>query len=451
MTEPIVSQKARRAPSLRTSSKQSGLSLSKKSTGKKRAIGSIESRGIDKDGFEIFRVIIPIDKPDGTRGKYYEQIHGTSEDAEALRERLLVERRQGTLAPTGNITLTEWAKIWLHEEVIQKKAPGTARFYRHCLEMRILPELGKIPLNKLQGADVDRLLKRVAGDGMRLDTRGDRLSTTSHISYYHTLSTCLQEAVYRGLIPLNPVRQARPPRLQRHEAAHYDEETTMKLVKALDTAPARLRLAVLLAAACGLRRGEVIGLQWGDIDLSGKRLVVRHSAQVIPGAGMSLKVPKSGALRPVPLPALVVVAFKAWQKEQAQQRATAGAAWHAIPPAGATTDLVFTDPDGTWYTLDHLTRNFTNFITTQKLPGLTFHGLRHTYATLAIGNNLPVSTVSALLGHSQSSTTLNIYTHADHSSARASADMIDAKFTPSSPDSSPNSSPKAKIKHKRGR
>jgi integrase len=278
-----------------------------------------------------------------------------------------------------------------------------------------------------------------------LDSRGETLSATSLRSYYRTLSACLQEAVYRGLIAINPVRQSRPPRVPRHEAAHYTEENAEQLIKALETAPIRLQLAILLAAACGLRRGEVIGLQWSDVDLSGKRLIVRHSAQVVVGAGMSLKTPKSGKLRPIPLPELVVTAFEAWQKEQTLQRETAGSEWR-LPE----TDLVFTDPDGTWYTLDHLTRDFADFITTRKLPPLTFHGLRHTYATLAIGNNLPVSTVSALLGHSQASTTLNIYTHTLPNTARAAADLIDAKFNHSSPNSSPISSPKTKNKHKSG-
>jgi len=120
----------------------------------------------------------------------------------------------------------------------------------------------------------------------------------------------------------------------------------------------------------------------------------------------------------------VVEALITWRDEQATLKASLGPKW------GETREFVCTTADGSWLSVDQLTRAFKEFIERHELPTITLHGLRHTAASLLISNGLNVRTVSSILGHSQASTTLNIYSHTFQSSLREAANMIDACLEP---------------------
>jgi len=382
--------------------------------------GSIEIRAKDS-----FRLVVSggVDLQ-GKRIKHSRTFHGDNRGAKQALAAFVFEVAQGSVGVGCKMLLRDWAKMWLaqHEKRV---APRTIETYREHLENRILPSLGHIPLEKLQPKHINCFLAQLEQDGNRLDGRDGVISNATSLRHLRTLSVMLQEAVYRQLITLNPARSVRTPRVQFKEARWYDEHDVKLLITKLQGEPAVFRAMILIASLVGLRRGEIIGLEWSSIDWDNRTIAIRQSVQILAQKGQSLKEPKSASsMRTVALPGIVLQALLTWRDEQAQLQASLGSKWR-VPK-----NFICTTACGTWLSANQLTRAFKEFIERNGLPTITLHGLRHTAASLLISNGLNIRTVSSILGHSQASTTLNIYSHTFHSSLREAANIVDTMLAP---------------------
>ena len=382
--------------------------------------GSIEIRAKDS-----FRLVVSggVDLH-GKRIKHSRTFHGDNRGAKQALAAFVFEVAQGTVGVGCKMLLRDWAKMWLaqHEKRV---APRTIETYREHLENRILPSLGHIPLEKLQPKHINCFLAQLEQDGNRLDGRDGVISNATSLRHLRTLSVMLQEAVYRQLITLNPARAVRAPRVQFKEARWYNEHDVKLLIAKLQGEPAVFRAMILIASLVGLRRGEIIGLEWSSIDWDNRTIAIRQSVQILTKTGQSLKEPKSASSkRTVALPGIVLQALLTWRDEQTQLQASLGSKWR-VPK-----DFICTTACGTWLSANQLTRAFKEFIERNGLPTITLHGLRHTAASLLISNGLNIRTVSSILGHSQASTTLNIYSHTFHSSLREAANIVDTMLNP---------------------
>lgn len=245
------------------------------------------------------------------------------------------------------------------------------------------------------------------------------LSGKTKLHYHRFLSSVLETAVQWQLISANPCQRVKAPRASRKETDYLDEEQATQLIAALDQEPIQYRTMILLILNTGLRRGELCGLSWADIDLDKAVLSVRRNAVYTVGKGVTLDTPKTSASqRSIKLPASVIPMLKQYQEWQTEYKLQLGDVW-------VGSDLVFPSCDGSPMRPDTLTNWFAGFTRRHDLPHVTIHGLRHTNATLLIAAGTNLRTVSGRLGHAQASTTANIYAHAVRSADAAAAETLE--------------------------
>ena len=226
------------------------------------------------------------------------------------------------------------------------------------------------------------------------------------------------------MIPSNPCRRVKAPKAQRKETAYLDENQAVQLISALDSEPIQYRTMVLLILNTGLRRGELCALSWADINLDAAVLSVRRNAVYVSGRGVVLDTPKTkSSLRSIKLPQPVIPMLKQYRSWQAEHRLQMCDLWE-------DNDLVFPSWNGVPLYPDTLTSWFSDFVRRHGLPPVTVHGLRHTNATLLIAAGTNLRTVSGRLGHSQASTTANIYAHAIQSADAAAAETLGDILSP---------------------
>lgn len=410
-------------------------------------------------------------------------------DKEALRQSVLFEEQCKTqMVCGGNIKLSDFAEQWFKDYAQQQLKPGTVATYRTFLP-RINAALGHIRLDKLTPKHLLSFYENLNDEEIRLDIKyrskdnfkqllakraytqsafckehsighgiveslctGKNISQASaekvaaalklpiskflepvnrgalsgktKLHYHRFLSAMLETAVQWQMIVSNPCKRVKAPRAKKVETAYLDEYQVAELIAALDQEPIQYRAMVLMILNTGLRRGELCALSWSDIDLDRAVLSVRQNAVYLPGQGVVLDTPKTASSkRSIKLPQPVIPMMKQYRSWLAEHRLQLGDLWQ-------DQDLVFPGWDGSPMRPDTLTNWFSNFIRRHDLPHVTIHGLRHTNATLLIAAGTNLRTVSGRLGHSQASTTANIYAHAIQSADAAAAEILGDILSP---------------------
>jgi len=250
------------------------------------------------------------------------------------------------------------------------------------------------------------------------------LSNKTIKHHHRLLSSILNQAVYWQVIPDNPAKRVRPPKIDRTEAKYLDEFQTAELIKLLDKAPTQSRTMIMLLIYSGLRRGELCGLEWDDIDFTKQLLTVRRASQYTAEKGIYTKETKTVTSdRTIKLPTSAFELLREHQYWQQLERIKLGDAWNE-------TDRLFTQWNGQPIHPDSISGWFRDFIRNTDLPQISIHSLRHTNITLMIAAGVPLRTVSYRAGHAQTSTTANIYSHAIHSADEMAADVLEDILKP---------------------
>ncbi len=244
------------------------------------------------------------------------------------------------------------------------------------------------------------------------------------ISEHHRLiSVILQTAVQWQVIPANPCDRVKPPKVERKEAVSLDEKQAAELIACLQSEPLKYRTAVMLTLYTGMRRGEICGLNWSDIDLDNGLVSVNKSVLYSSDMGMYEDTPKTkSSNRIINIPSDMVHLLKQHRVEQLKQRLALDDQWQ-------NSDKVFPAENGSIINPDTLSAWFRKFVRRHNLPDVHLHSLRHTAATLLITGGVDIATVSKRLGHADKTTTLNIYTHAVKSADKAAAEKLQDIFT----------------------
>lgn len=254
------------------------------------------------------------------------------------------------------------------------------------------------------------------------------LSNSSVRTYHATLSSILGKAVKWGLITNNPATNAELPKLKRPEAAHLDEADAKRLLELLQVEPMHYRCSITFDLLSGLRRGELLGLRWSDIDFNTDTITVCQTSNYLPGQGIYVDTPKNdSSVRPLKLSHSLFLLLGEYRRWQDEQRELCGDQWQDKD------GRVFTSLFGAPIHPDTLSSWFKAFTKKNHFPDVHFHSLRHTYASLMIADGTPLVIVSRRLGHAQVSTTSNIYSHiiqsADEKAAQISDKFADSFLT----------------------
>ena len=257
---------------------------------------------------------------------------------------------------------------------------------------------------------------------------GDGCLTASTVRTYHRLlSSILSKAVKWGYMQNNPAVNAELPKLKQHEAEYLDEDEAKRLLDLLQEEPVKYRTAITFDLLNGLRRGELLGLRWRDVDFENETVQVRETRAYVSGKGVITDTPKNASSkRPLRLSRSVFVLLRNYQAWQESQKDLCGSKWRNAD------DRVFTNEDGSPLYPDTLSKWFRDFAVTNGFQMKKIHGLRHSFASLMISAGTPLVVVSKRLGHNQVSTTSNIYSHMIRSAeekALEATDIFDEQIT----------------------
>jgi len=225
-------------------------------------------------------------------------------------------------------------------------------------------------------------------------------------------------------IPANPAERVKAPKATNQEAEYLDDKQAIQLLNLLTDQPIHYKTAVEVLLFTGMRRGELMGLEWKDIDFENQIITIQRSLQYLPEVGVFKDETKTkSSHRVIKVPSTAINSLRMYRTWQKKMFFSIGQPWNE-------SNQVFVTQNGTPMHPDTLTSWFRDFIKTTDLPQIHIHSLRHTNATLQIANGVSVTTVAGNLGHSNANTTTKVYAHAIQSAAAASAQMMDNLLNP---------------------
>ncbi len=318
-------------------------------------------------------------------------------------------RQDGLPLLTERQTVRIYLQGWL-ESVRPSLRPATHKRYSEYVRLHAIPVIGAVPLTRLSPQHLQRLYANRMEAG---------LSPTSAGHLHAVLHRALGQAARWGQIVRNPADLATRPRAERHEMAALSPEQARTLLEA--ARDERLEALYVLALSTGMRQGEILALKWPDVDLDGAALTVRATLQRV-GKDFTFSEPKTaGSRRRVSLTSAAVAALRRHRAAQLEERLRC--------PYWQDAELVFASQVGTPIEATHLIRrSFHPLLIRAGLPRIRFHDLRHTAATLLLGQGVHPKIVSEMLGHSQIAITLDLYSHVSPTMQRAAVEAMDAVF-----------------------
>lgn len=351
-------------------------------------------------------------------------VYGTSADEVDAKLTALKNRsNQGLPAEATGWTVARYADYWLAHVAAPRLRPTTLARYRSMVDRYVVPAIGRRRLPGLTPTDVRVLLARVSASrtpGRKGQAEDDRpLVSARTVQQVHAvLRAMLSQAVREELVSRNVARLVQAPAPDHDEIRPWTDAEARIFLLAARTH--RLHALFVVALGLGLRRGELLGLRWSDVDHATGQLRVSQTLQRVRDRGVVYGPPKSRRSRRVlTMPALVAAALREHRERQAVERVAAGDDW-------TDTGLVFTTASGRHVEPRNLNTAFARLVARTKVRAIRFHDLRHTCATLLLSRGVSPRIVMDILGHSQISVTMNIYGHVIPAMQQEAAGQIDA-------------------------
>ena len=392
--------------------------------------GSIEKRGknsyrlIVHEGYDL----------NGKPLRHTKTVHGTKKDAEVELAKFVTEVQNGLVVDGKSLTFSEFTEIWKRDYGSKELAPSTYKRYCRILETRLLPYFGHFYINKLKPTDIMRFYDLLNNDTQIIRKKNNNgkktlrpLSGKTILEHHRLLRAMLHKAVYWQLIVANPVERVQPPKAKKPKRRYYDDEQTKVLLENLETLSEdqiKYKVAIILTVFTGVRLGELMGLEWTDIDFKNGIVNINRASQYLADKGVFTKVPKTeSSIREVAIPDFVISLLDEYKLWYEDQKSLYGELW-------TNSNRLFVQNDGKPMHPSTISKWFVKYIEQIGLPVINFHGLRHTNATLLISQNIDVAVVAARLGHAQITTTFNFYVHPIISHNRKAGNVLENLLLP---------------------
>lgn len=371
--------------------------------------GSIFKR---KDGRWCGQINLGWEKGRRKRKTYY---GGTAAE---VREALLKARSdQSHNLPVAveRQTVAQFLAHWLEQSLKPRARQRTFESFGTIIEKHINPHIGRIQLDKLSPQHVQGLLGSKSKSG---GAGGRGLSAQTVVNIRTVLRSALNQAVKWGLLARNVAALVDSPRISRPKAHALSVEEARVLIDG--ARGKRFEGIYVLALTLGMRRGEILGLAWTDLDLDNRVLRVNRAVQRLKDGLKITDVKTERSRRSIALPDSVVRVLKERRLRQLEERLKAGLNWRDL-------GLVFTNPTGGPLEPITLHRDYKQLLKAAGLPVETrFHDLRHSAASLLLAQGVQLRIIMELLGHSSIALTANTYSHVMPAAMRATAETMDA-------------------------
>ena len=373
--------------------------------------GSIEKRGKNSyrltvsEGFDL----------NGKPMIHRKTVHGTKKDAEVELAKFVTEVQNGLVIDGNSLKFSEFTEIWKRDYGSKELAPSTYKRYCRMLETRLLPYFGHFYINKIKPTDIMKFYDLLEKDTQLVRKKGNNgsktrkpLSGKTILEHHRLLRAMLHKAVYWQLVVSNPAERVQPPKARKPKRKSYDDEQTKILLENLEllsSEDTKYKVAIILTVFTGVRLGELMGLEWQDVDFKNGIISINRSSQYLSDMGVFTKVPKTeSSIREIAIPEFIISLLEEYKLWYEEQKSVYGELW-------TNSDRLFVQADGKPMHPSTISKWFVKYVGQIGLPVINFHGLRHTNASLLVAQNIDIAVISARLGHAQISTTLDFYVH----------------------------------------
>jgi len=339
----------------------------------------------------------------------YKNVLGkTQAEVKEKLKRAIEETRGLDIVKAGQYTLGQWMDVWFENYAKLKVRPSSHQTYKGYINNHIKPYVGNIPLSKLTSLDLQKLYKMLLTEGRidRIESKNQPkgLSAKTVRNINQIISSALNLAKEQKLLASNPAEACALPRVEHREMKTLPvEQLTSFLREAKETGVYEMYYIEL---ATGLRRGELLGLKWQDIDMVNGTIRVQRQVARIDGEIVEAPLKTKNSYRTVSIGPDAIEVLKEQKKKVGDS------------------EYVFPSPNGGPISPDSVLNMLHRVLERAGLPKIRFHDLRHTFATLALQNGVDIKTVSGMLGHFSAGFTLDTYAHVTTSAQREAANTM---------------------------
>lgn len=349
----------------------------------------------------------------------------TKREVESEYAKFRMEVEAGEYIAPEKMTFGAFVEEWQSKYAVKHLAFKTLTGYKSNLKNRILPTFRHMPLKDIKPLHIVDFLGKLEMNKSRGDKKDGGLASGT-IQYNHRiLKNIFTRAVEWRILKRNPVSDVQKPKVTSKEIIPYDEAEVAQMLHALQKEPYHWRMLITIALTTGLRRSELLGLEWKHIDFTTGVIDVRQTMIHALKGEVIVKQPKTKkSARKVSLPSSVLEELKEYYSYRIKERNDIGDAWY-----GGEWFFLFSHPDGQPFHHERPYLWFRHFILKNGFRYIRFHDLRHTSATILINQGVHAKIISERLGHGSIATTMNIYGHALRSADQAAADKFDSLFS----------------------
>lgn len=363
-----------------------------------------------------WRYQVELPSADGQRRQRYGSKFATARAAAEERAEMVRAARRDELPRDNKTTFGQWLDKWLTERIAAEEIrPSTARSYTDLANRYLKPRLGHTTLAKLRAHHFSTAYREILAERRAAiaDAQAERdigrhvvmprsINPTTIRRIHAVASRALSSAVSGGLIPQNPASNAELPKAAKSKVQPWTPEQYVYFLR--KTEDERLHIAYWLLGHTGLRRGELAGLTWDDIDLTAGKISVTRARVSVGFEVLDSQTKSDAGQRVIKLDAGTVERLKAWRKRQLEERLTAGTAYN-------DQGFVLSNELGEPVHPELISKTFRRLAGKHGLPVIKLHALRHQYATALKAAGVKIDVASKLLGHSSITVTNDIYGH----------------------------------------
>ena len=313
---------------------------------------------------------------------------------------------------TGKYTVVAWMNEWFENVAKIKVRPSSHQTYRGYIDHHIAPNIGNIPLEKLSTMDLQKLYRKLMNKGrverIEAEHQPKGLSAKTVRNINQVISSAMDFAVAQKIILENPCKAVALPKVEHKEMQTIPAEQLQAFLQ--EAKATGVYEMYYIELATGLRRGELLGLKWQDIDWKNGIIKVRRQVARVDGQIVEAPLKTKNSYRTVTISQQAIEVLKQ-QKEKTHDQ------------------YVFPSPNGGPISPDSVNNMLKRVLARAGIPKVRFHDLRHTFATIALQNGVDIKTVSGMLGHFSAGFTLDTYAHVTTAAQKEAADTIGQVLT----------------------